>query len=321
MFCGPEAASISLHSTSFDMSKTYLPVVMLVLLGVCILTMVSLFFIGKSVGDEIRMGILVVGSIATLMNVLYLVAAGFSEIQLTDAKQALGLPEGSIRAMIALILIMVFIIFGIYLFRSVSAGKPTFVEFVPVENKIDYEKHKEKNFRVQPINKTVKEKVKDAQGKDTAEEKDAEKLVGHAIYEVTEVGADARGLAQQLVTTIGTLVVAVAGFYFGSSTIRGLRKDTTVVPTIRKIDPTAGKQEGSIPLTIEGDGLLKAKHVWIESGDAKTYCTDIVAENAKIVCKLQLLKEQKIGKYDLFVELDNGNIAELPKSFEIEKLA
>src|SRR5205807_3929303 len=53
---------------------------------------------------------------------LFTVAAGFSAMKLTDPKQALGLPEGSIRAMIALVLIMIFIIFGIYLFRNVSGG-------------------------------------------------------------------------------------------------------------------------------------------------------------------------------------------------------
>ena|ERR1700734_2303202 len=71
---------------------------------------------------EMIMGIVVVTAISALMTLLYILAVGFKFMKLADPKQALGLPDGSIRAMIALILIMVFVMFGIYLFRSVGYG-------------------------------------------------------------------------------------------------------------------------------------------------------------------------------------------------------
>jgi len=74
---------------------------------------------------EIQLGFVVVIAISVLFALLFIIAAGFSHLHLTDEKQPLGLPEGSIRSMIALILIMVFIIFGIFLFRVTGVGYET----------------------------------------------------------------------------------------------------------------------------------------------------------------------------------------------------
>ena len=52
---------------------------------------------------------------------------------LTDKDEALGLPEGSIRAMIALVLILVFILFGIYLFNKVGFGSEVLLQTVTVK--------------------------------------------------------------------------------------------------------------------------------------------------------------------------------------------
>jgi len=71
---------------------------------------------------EIQMGLVIVIAVGTLLTLLFIVAAGFGRMNLTDATQALALPSGSIRSMIALILILIFIIFGLYLFREVGEG-------------------------------------------------------------------------------------------------------------------------------------------------------------------------------------------------------
>src|SRR3712207_8788266 len=46
----------------------------------------------------------------SMMALLFAIASGFSALDLATRDHALGLPEGSIRALIALILIMIFII-------------------------------------------------------------------------------------------------------------------------------------------------------------------------------------------------------------------
>ncbi len=89
--------------------------------------LIYLFTIKVTPDPELMMGLLVVFSITTLMTVLFILAAGFNLMRLTDEKQALGLPRGSIRAMISLVLIMVFIIFGIFLFRKVGVQNRIYV--------------------------------------------------------------------------------------------------------------------------------------------------------------------------------------------------
>ena len=91
----------------------------------CFIAFVLLFFmlkqmLGVSVDDAIRLPVLVIIGVMALFATLALVAVTFSVAGLTDPKQALGLPEGSVRAAIALSLIVIFAITSIYLYSSLS---------------------------------------------------------------------------------------------------------------------------------------------------------------------------------------------------------
>jgi hypothetical protein len=99
------------------------------------------------------------GSLLLLITLLVAVLDGFG---LTDKRHAFGLPDGSMQAIIALSLILIFIISSLYLYSSLP---------------------------------------------DT-------------VTAATKEAADnKRELAQQLLTTVGTLAVAVAGFYFGTRSV------------------------------------------------------------------------------------------------------
>jgi hypothetical protein len=157
------------------------------------------YLLGRSeTNDEMQMGALVVAAIVILMTTLFIIAAGFNAMNLTEQKQPLGLPEGSIRAMIALILIMVFIIFGIYLFRMVGQGSFQVIE-VKASNptREDLERYEKAGARATTI-----------------ETNSFGQFIVRAYMPVAD---DGKRVAQQLITTVGTLVVAVSGFYFGSS--------------------------------------------------------------------------------------------------------
>src|ERR1700675_2879049 len=56
--------------------------------------------------------------------ILFLTAVGmmFSILDLTNENQAMGLPEGSIRAVIALSLIVLFAILSIFLYQNILTG-------------------------------------------------------------------------------------------------------------------------------------------------------------------------------------------------------
>jgi hypothetical protein len=173
---------------------------------------------------ELLMGIFVVTAIAALMTLLYILAAGFKFMGLTDRNQPLGLPDGSIRAMIALILIIAFIIFGFYLYRNVGGG-------------VSFEL--EKNISADSLKHVNMNKYKDMQTKIVISSDST-----FTIMSVQKISDEGSKLAQQLLTTVGTLVVAISSFYFGSNTVSSaIAKATTTdgssPQTNNKNSPTA----------------------------------------------------------------------------------
>ena len=170
----------------------------LVFIGVQILLMflVSRFIADNSgpFGNESTFALILVFAVVFLMTTLFILASGFAQINLTDRSQALGLPSGSVRAMIALILILIFIMFGTYLYtQELTYSKP----IGPIVM--------EKNEWVGRVDVIQVESIPDS---------------FPPRYNVWFDRGDPRNsrqLAQQLLTTVGTLVVAVAGFYFGSA--------------------------------------------------------------------------------------------------------
>ena len=117
--------------------------------GVVVGAVTLLDSVGNLQNEFILPLVLLVGLIG-LLAVLAMIVAVFQRFDLVNRAFALGLPEGSIQAVIAISLILIFAIIGVYLHGAMPAGE----------------------------------------GRDD--------------------------LSQQLLTTISTLVVAVAGFYFGS---------------------------------------------------------------------------------------------------------
>ncbi|MCB9160154.1 MAG: hypothetical protein H6644_09885 [Caldilineaceae bacterium] len=75
--------------------------------------------------SETQIGMVVVFAVSALVTLLTVTVIIFDRLKLTNAKQALGFPEGSIRALIALFLVIIFIIMGVYLFRTVAEGMVT----------------------------------------------------------------------------------------------------------------------------------------------------------------------------------------------------
>ena len=73
--------------------------------------------------QEVRLPVLAIGGIIALFITLSLVSIAFAVANLSDRTQALGLPEGSVRAAIALGLLVLFAIISIYLHGSLSGGE------------------------------------------------------------------------------------------------------------------------------------------------------------------------------------------------------
>ena len=255
---------------------------------------------------ELIMGLLVVVAIAGLMTVLFILAAGFSSMSLADSKQPLGLPEGSIRAMISLVLIMVFIIFGIYLFRKVGTGDITWVG----------------KMQTGPDTKLVGGKPliygqKDKEGY-------------YDVWVITDVSEDGKKLAHQLITIVGTLVVSIASFYFGStmasSAAKKEREEILAAqavaaasnPVIKDITPKEGEKGQEIPMMeIVGTDFKAPRTVQLVRGSEAMVGTGVLSNATKIQCKVMIDKEPD-GKWDVLVENEDGKQARLAEVFVIK---
>jgi magnesium-transporting ATPase (P-type) len=72
--------------------------------------------------SEIALPIVIIAGVTVLLLVLGLLTFVFSVLKLSDSKEALGLPSGSIRAVIALMLLVIFAIVAIFLYSDVSSN-------------------------------------------------------------------------------------------------------------------------------------------------------------------------------------------------------
>lgn len=153
-----------------------------------IVAILFLITVGVSVGlawstcvdPNMAFPLMLIFGVLALVTVLSLASALLDNLGLSSKTEALGLPKGSIRALIALSLIVIFAIMVIYMQMQLSAS--------PI---------KDANGTIlQDVNGTVQ------------------------FYEPSQEKKD---FALQTLTTISTLVVAVAGFYFGTRSVEVAR--------------------------------------------------------------------------------------------------
>jgi hypothetical protein len=145
---------------------------------------------------EIALPFLLLAGAVLFIGALALLAGMFRRLKLSEAGQPLALPEGSVRALLALILVFLFFVAALFLFGAINSQGPdrhlrasgSRYEQIPTDQIVN----------VTPIPTT-----------------------SPTEYDVTvksrpnEASSD---IAKQLITVLGTLVTAIAAFYFGANT-------------------------------------------------------------------------------------------------------
>lgn len=252
---------------------------------------------------EIMIGIAIAIVLVAMITVLFTVAAGFSFLGLASPSFAFGLPEGSIRALIALFLIQIFIVFGIYI-------------------------HSQSDNYYGPFKMTVSQ----SEAMDgvvlivPAKGEYGEIIPGYVdVYMLKENENQAR-LAQQLLTTVGTLVVAVAGFYFGSNSV-SKAIDASAVATnasliksnrVNSFSPSTGKRGESVKLTVTGDGFSWPMRVRLTKDAQQILATNIqVRSPSELLCDMNIPSDAEAGSWNVVVESDGGGAAQSPGTFKV----
>jgi hypothetical protein len=145
---------------------------------------------------EIVLPLIVIVGVVALLATLAIAAATFGLFEIADKGQALGLPAGSVQAVIALSLIMIFAVVALYASSSTASQELTSTGLTAVEVKSI------------PADQIISKQV--------------EKGGKAPTYKVVRSVEDEnlKDINTQLLTTVSTLVIAVAGFYFGSKSVQ-----------------------------------------------------------------------------------------------------
>lgn len=191
------------------------------------------------------MPVLAVTGVFGLIGTMVIVVVLFQYIGLASATEALGLPDGSVRAILALSLLVLFGLLTAFLFNSLNDGGA--------------QRHAEKL----PPNYT-----QDAFKKDNPLAMDVTILPSadgstKDAYWIDPRDQSSTDFAKTLLTIIGTLMTAVTSFYFGANTVASAVATTPTpnglapAPTSATPDPPdhTGGANGVVAVTVTGTNL------------------------------------------------------------------
>jgi hypothetical protein len=198
-----ESAKRSSRFNHFDTGQVLGPLILLVLLFAVVLVALTYVFkrfqVDGAFLPENNLPVMLIAATVSLLLAVATIVIIFGRLNLTSYRAALGLPAGSVRAIIALLLILLFFITAVFLYADVGRDGS--------------------DRALVGISQTRFDAIPTADIR-SATARDVE---GETVWDVSLANPKneaSRDLAKQLVTTVSTLVVAVASFYFGANSVQ-----------------------------------------------------------------------------------------------------
>jgi hypothetical protein len=228
--------------------------------------------IGQFSTGTYSLSALALGGVIALLAALLVFTTLIHAIGLSSKEQALGLPEGSVRALIALALLGLFAI----LVSSVLNLKPELRTY--------------SGLREGDITALIQHNP-DARDIVQRQEGDSQP----PTFKVEFYSAPRQDdFAKQMLTLVGTLMTAVISFYFGTTAV-GSTVDSTqrssANAVIPQVSPNAGSPNTPIDFTITGSGLAGVTQVEAvgSPGTTPVPATNVIAvDDTRVTCRLSL---------------------------------
>lgn len=181
--------------------------------------------------------LLAIFGIMILFGAMALTSALFARLDLANRNEALGLPAGSVRAAIALALIVLFAIIAILLFQSLS--EPYRIAGLNAAEKEAIVKNTSNRvLAVKERTPCPSTSAAPAAGAASASAADA----CFDVHLVQPPGQEAADIAKQLLILIGTLMTSVTSYYFAARTAEPARDplpaDGPGAPDVAPITPS-----------------------------------------------------------------------------------
>lgn len=247
-------------------------------------------------GTILALPILALSGVLLLLGALLLFTTIIRLIGLSDPKSALGLPEGSVRALLALALVGLFAIMA----SSVLVGSSP-----PREIKGVLESDIAIVLKANPAEHDI------FWVPETLE-------AGKPQRFTAMVGSANRvdDFAKQMLTLVGTLMTAIVSFYFGSAAFSGSTSqgESDAQPNPTGISPTVSTEGASQLYTITGTRLANLTRVEaLPENGGSPVVADVKAAGAEAKATLKLNK----GKWTFHVYTASGAQAAVPVSIDV----
>ncbi|HYX09674.1 MAG TPA: hypothetical protein VE912_23300 [Bacteroidales bacterium] len=165
---------------------------------------------------ELTLTLLLLSSVVVFLIMIIASVSLLNHYKLTNSNEAFGLPSGSVRAILALSLLIIFAISSLYLYTKLKDPGQIYKITNLTKNQVDSLK------AVNIIAKYPNEKNPshyDIEGLDT--------------YNTTA----SNDFAKQVITIISTLLVAISGFYFGAKVSKQQSSSESESPSLNIISP------------------------------------------------------------------------------------
>ncbi len=296
------------------MKKPGLLILCLLVALAVILVILGLFYLLLNKGEnvyEVGLPLLAIIGVICLLAVLTFVSVAFSSMDLADKTQALALPDGSVRAVIALSLIVIFAITSIYFYTHIADRPVIETEF---QTKVESD-----NFArsLQPGELVAQRGPAPPAQAPAAPDPRPFKVLFRASG-----NQSSDDFAKQVLTMIGTLVTAVSSFYFGSKAAAGGSKSAAppaaTPPLPKSVAPTSAKKGGDPQtLKIAGVGLQAVNSVRMVQGETKVAATQVEPSDNLVSCTIALTPDLPTGLWDIVVETSDGQTAKLQGAFSV----
>lgn len=276
-----------------------------------------------SLGDG-SLPLLAIGGVVVLIFMLTAVAMIFSILGLANKDQAMGLPEGSIRAVIALSLIVLFTLLSVFLYQNISSNGNlnTIKNMSDVERAQFIKDHASARDIQAVIVKDDKDQpvvAKDAKGKPLKGADGQPKY----FYDVTYRSANPAGedFAKQLLVLLGTLMTAITSFYLGAGTAVSAatagQAAVSAKPTLSGITPTSfAITGGTLKLDVAGTDLNVFTNVKIVRGGVHIAGTHVSSNANHVFCDLDV-STATAGTWDVIVDDGGAKSASLPGALRL----
>jgi hypothetical protein len=274
-------AAVALDFRKGKRTLAFVGVVVAVLLIVTVLVGVA-YSLSRGIAEpEVALPVLAVSSIILLLGTLSIVSIAFALFGIDDRSQALGLPEGSIRAVIALSLVVLFGILAVYLYANMSAGT--------VANVPGLSDQQAKSFLASLSSGQLVSDVPDGKGV-------------HTIFFRSGPDLASTDFAKQIMTLLGTLVTAIASFYFGSRSAAQPAPQTDnggSSPVPSQISPSTAPRGTSQSLSLGGSNLGTIDQVKLKLGADEILAKNVLSNASKVTFDVDIPTDAPLGAWDV----------------------